>query len=82
MEDVERSSILRVLYVTIFLTATGLGTQHSFCPSMRRPYGASYTDLGLIGAIGNVVYTALTLICGYMLAREFFLFQPSGTYRG
>lgn len=38
-------------------------------PVYAETLGASYTDLGLIGAVGNVVYTALTLICGYMLDR-------------
>ncbi len=70
MEDAERRSILRVLYVTIFLTATGLGTTTFLLPVYAETLGASYTDLGLIGAVGNVVYTALTLICGYMLDRS------------
>ena len=69
MEDSERRSILRVLYITIFLTATGLGTTTFLLPVYAETLGASYTDLGLIGAVGNVVYTALTLICGYMLDR-------------
>jgi MFS family permease len=69
MDNVERRSILKVLYVTIFLTATGLGTTTFLLPVYAETLGASYTDLGLIGAVGNVVYTALTLICGYMLDR-------------
>jgi MFS family permease len=69
MDDVERGSILKVLYVTIFLTATGLGTTTFLLPVYAQVLGASYMDLGLIGAVGNVVYTALTLICGYMLDR-------------
>lgn len=69
MDDVERRSILTVLYVTIFLTATGLGTTTFLLPVYAETLGASYTDLGLIGAVGNVVYTALTLISGYLLDR-------------
>ena len=69
MDDVERRSILKVLYVTIFLTATGLGTTTFLLPVYAQVLGASYMDLGLIGAVGNVVYTALTLIGGYMLDR-------------
>ena len=69
MEDAERKSILRVLYVTIFITATGLGTTTFLLPVYAETLGASYTDLGLIGAVGNIVYTALTLICGYVLDR-------------
>jgi MFS family permease len=69
MEDAERRSILKVLYVTIFLTSTGLGTTTFLLPVYAETLGATYTQLGLIGAIGNVVYTVLTLICGYMLDR-------------
>ncbi len=69
MDDVERREILKVLYVTIFLTATGLGTTTFLLPVYAETLGASYTDLGLIGAIGNVFYTVITLVCGYMLDR-------------
>ncbi len=69
MEDVERRDILKVLYLTIFLTATGLGTTTFLLPVYAETLGASYTDLGLIGAIGNVVYTVITLVTGYMLDR-------------
>ena len=69
MEDAERRNILKVLYVTIFLTSTGLGTTTFLLPVYAETLGASYTDLGLIGAIGNVVYTVITIVCGYMLDR-------------
>jgi MFS family permease len=69
MDDAERRSILWVLYVTIFLTSTGLGTTTFLLPVYAETLGASYTDLGLIGAVGNVVYTALTLVSGYLLDR-------------
>ena len=69
MDDAERRAILRVLYVTIFLTSTGLGTTTFLLPVYAETLGASYTDLGLIGAVGNVVYTALTLVSGYLLDR-------------
>ncbi|MBT3283426.1 MFS transporter [Candidatus Bathyarchaeota archaeon] len=69
MDDAERRSILWVLYVTIFLTSTGLGTTTFLLPVYAETLGASYTDLGLIGAVGNVIYTALTLVSGYLLDR-------------
>ncbi len=69
MEDAERRDILKVLYVTIFLTATGLGTTTFLLPVYAETLGASYTDLGLIGAIGNIVYTVITLVTGYILDR-------------
>lgn len=69
MEDTERFRILNVLYVTIFFTATGLGTCTFLLPVYAQTLGATYTDLGLIGAAGNVVYTVLTITCGYTLDR-------------
>ena len=69
MEDGERLSILNILYVTIFLASTGLGTCSFLLPVYAQTLGASYTDLGLIGAAGNLVYTILTITCGYMLDR-------------
>lgn len=51
------------------MTATGLGTSTFLLPVYAETLGASYTDLGLIGAVGNIVYTVITLICGYMLDR-------------
>jgi MFS family permease len=69
MEDMERLSILSVLYVTIFLTSTGLGTCTFLLPVYAETLGATYTDLGVIGAVGNIVYTIITLLCGYTLDR-------------
>ena len=69
MEDAERLSILRVLYATIFFTSTGLGTSTFLLPVYAETLGATYTDLGLIGAVGNIVYTVITLVCGYTLDR-------------
>ncbi len=69
MEDAERRNILKVLYATIFLTATGLGTCTFLLPVYAQTLGATYTDLGLIGAAGNIVYTGVTLATGYTLDR-------------
>ena len=69
MEDMERLSILSVFYVTIFLTSTGLGTCTFLLPVYAETLGATYTDLGVIGAVGNIVYTIITLLCGYTLDR-------------
>jgi DHA1 family multidrug resistance protein-like MFS transporter/DHA1 family quinolone resistance protein-like MFS transporter len=69
MEDAERLSILKVLYVTIFFTSTGLGTCTFLLPVYAEVLGATYTDLGLIGAVGNIVYTLFTITCGYTLDR-------------
>ncbi len=69
MDDAERRSILRVLYATIFLTSTGLGTCTFLLPVYAETIGATYTQLGLIGAVGNLVYTAVTLAAGGALDR-------------
>jgi DHA1 family multidrug resistance protein-like MFS transporter len=65
----DRAGLLRVLYVTIFLTATGLGTASFMLPVYAASLGANYVDLGLMGAFRNVVYTVMTLTVGYLLDR-------------
>jgi len=69
MEDGKKEGLLRVLYVTIFLNATGLGTCTFLLPVFAETLGASYTDLGVIGAVGNIAYTVITLACGVLLDK-------------
>ena len=69
MEDAQRRNILQILYITIFLTSTGLGTCTFLLPVYAETLGATYTELGLIGAVGNIIYTAITIACGYTLDR-------------
>jgi len=64
-----RQGLLRVLYLTIFLTSTGFGTATFLLPVFAQGLGASYMDLGLIGAVGSAVYTAMTLVSGLLLDR-------------
>ncbi len=65
----DRARHLRVLYATIFLSATGLGTTTFLLPVYATSIGASYVDLGLMGAVGNIVYTVFTLLTGLLLDR-------------
>jgi MFS family permease len=65
----KREGLLRVLYLTIFLTSTGFGTATFLLPVFAQGLGASYIDLGMIGAVGNAVYSAMTLISGFLLDR-------------
>ena len=65
----DRARHLRVLYTTIFLSATGLGTTTFLLPVYAASIGASYVDLGLMGAVGNIVYTVFTLLTGLLLDR-------------
>jgi MFS family permease len=67
--DGERRGLLRVLYLTIFLTSTGFGTTTFLLPVYATGLGASYIELGLLGAVGNIVYTTLTITSGYLLDR-------------
>jgi MFS family permease len=62
--------LLRVLYVTIFLTSIGLGTASFMLPVYATSLGANYVDLGLMGVLKNVVYTLMTLAVGYLLDRS------------
>jgi DHA1 family multidrug resistance protein-like MFS transporter len=65
----DRPRHLKVLYATIFLSSTGLGTTTFLLPVYAASIGASYVDLGLMGAVGNVVYTVFTLLTGVLLDR-------------
>ncbi len=69
VEGDNRAELLRVLYITIFLTATGLGTASFMLPVYATSLGATYIDLGLMGALRNIVYTVMTLTVGYLLDR-------------
>jgi len=64
-----RANLLRVLYLTIFLTSTGLGTATFLLPVYASGLGADYIDLGWMGAVRNLVYTIGTLTVGYLLDR-------------
>ncbi|NIN68754.1 MAG: hypothetical protein GTO63_29520, partial [Anaerolineae bacterium] len=61
MEERDRERLLGLLYVTIFLNATGLGTCTFLLPVFAETIGASYTDLGVMGAVGNIAYTVITM---------------------
>jgi MFS family permease len=64
-----REKILLVLYLTIFLNSTGLGTSNFLLPVYAETLGASYSDLGWMGAFGNIAYLVVTLVTGYLLDR-------------
>ena len=65
----ERTGLLRSLYFTIFLTSTAFGTVTFLLPVYAAGLGASYIALGVIGAVGNVVYTVMTFLSGGLLDR-------------
>ena len=65
----ERMGLLRSLYVTIFLTSTAFGTVTFLLPVYAEGLGASYIALGVIGSVGSIVYTVMTLTSGVLLDR-------------
>jgi MFS family permease len=69
LSEEERHGLLRHLYATIFLTSTALGTVAFLTPVFAEGIGATYLDLGIIGATGNAVYAAATILSGFLLDR-------------
>jgi MFS family permease len=65
----ERKGLLRSLYVTIFLISTAYGAITFLLPVYAESLGATYIQLGLLGSIGSIVYTVMTLLTGLMLDR-------------
>jgi MFS family permease len=69
MSPDSREKILLVLYITVFLNSTGLGTSNFLLPVYAESLGATYSDLGRMGAVGNIMYLIVTLATGYLLDR-------------
>jgi MFS family permease len=65
----ERRRLLRSLYLTIFLISTAYGTITFLLPVYAEGLEATYIELGLLGSIGSVVYTVMTIFTGLMLDR-------------
>jgi MFS family permease len=69
LSEEERQGLLRHLYATIFISSTALGTVAFLTPVYAEGIGATYLDLGIIGATGNAVYAAATILSGFLLDR-------------
>jgi MFS family permease len=65
----ERRELLRSLYLTIFLISTAYGTITFLLPVFAEGLGATYIELGLLGSVGSIVYTGMTILTGLMLDR-------------
>ena len=63
------TGLLRFMYLTNFLTSVTFGTAIYLLPVFAEGLGASYIDLGIIGAVGNAFYTISTLVSGFLLDR-------------
>ncbi len=62
-----RDTLLHSLYLTNFLSSLAFGTVIYLLPVYAEGLGASYYDLGIIGGVGNAVYTVSTLVTGFLL---------------
>ena len=63
------TGLLRFMYLTNFLTSVTFGTAIYLLPVFAEGLGASYIDLGIIGAVGNAFYTISILVSGFLLDR-------------
>lgn len=64
-----RRGLLRLLYVSVFLVATAIGTPMMLASVQAEELGATLLDIGLMGTAAAVVYTIMTLIAGSLLDR-------------
>jgi predicted MFS family arabinose efflux permease len=67
--DGDRKGLLRLLYISVFLVATAIGTPMMLTPVQAEGLGATLFDIGIMGTAAAAVYTAMTLIAGTLLDR-------------
>jgi predicted MFS family arabinose efflux permease len=65
----DRRGLLRLLYLSVFLVATAIGTPMMLASVQAEELGATLFDIGLMGTAAAVVYTVMTLIAGTLLDR-------------
>jgi MFS family permease len=65
----DRRGLLRLLYVSVFLVATAIGTPMMLSSVQAEAMGASLLDIGLMGTAAAAVYTVTTLLAGALLDR-------------
>lgn len=71
---------LKALYVVIFLISSAIGTTMMLSPVHAEELGASYMQLGMMGANHAIGYTIMTLITGLLMdkyekVRIYIIFQ-------
>ncbi len=64
-----RSGLLRLLYASVFLVATAIGTPMMLAPVQAERLGATLFDIGIMGTAAAVAYTLMTLVAGALLDR-------------
>jgi predicted MFS family arabinose efflux permease len=65
----DRRGLLRLLYLSVFLVATAIGTPMMLAPVQAERLGATLFDIGIMGTAAAAVYTVMTLIAGTLLDR-------------
>ena len=69
LSDEGRKGLLRLLYLSVFLVATAIGTPMMLASVQVERLGATLLDIGLMGTASAVAYTVTTLIAGALLDR-------------
>ena len=69
MSGDDRRGLLRLLYLSVFLVATAIGTPMMLVSVQAEELGATLFDIGLMGTAAAMVYTVMTLIAGTLLDR-------------
>jgi predicted MFS family arabinose efflux permease len=72
----DRRGQLRLLYVSVFLVATAIGTPMMLASVQAEDLGATLLEIGLMGTAAAAVYTVMTLVSGALLDR----FEKIHTY--
>jgi DHA1 family multidrug resistance protein-like MFS transporter len=65
----DRTWLLRLLYLSVFLVSTAIGTPMMLASVQVERLGATLLDIGLMGTASAVAYTVTTLIAGALLDR-------------
>lgn len=69
MSGDDRRGLLRLLYASVFLVATAIGTPMMLASVQAEGLGATLFDIGLMGTVSAVAYTLMTLVAGTLLDR-------------
>jgi predicted MFS family arabinose efflux permease len=65
----DRRGLLKLLYLSVFLVATAIGTPMMLTPVQAEGLGATLLEIGIMGTASAAVYTVMTLIAGTLLDR-------------
>jgi MFS family permease len=69
MSAEDRRGLLKLLYISVFLVATAIGTPMMLASVQAEEMGATLLDIGLMGTAAAAVYTIMTLVAGALLDR-------------